>query len=285
MNASATLVFSQGHHPANHRSAIPTRVYESGSGHGHDAAPAGHPHPPRPPPEPGHPGSRALAAHHRLPAARVKAACGVASGERSAHLDPGHRSHDPWQLSRTRDQTGTPTFPAQPHDTTPQTTTNQAQNLQSLDVPLHMSALMCMPALRRPPARVSASPTSHSRHPTGPRCGRSSSRRPAPEPRSCMNPGCDLSTMPAITACSCVTPMVTTSRPCAARPSARQVRASADVATRIRGQTSLSKRGFRPCFGWVPGRSLVSWPGGRPAGARPGSCWPAGSSAPGNPCC
>jgi hypothetical protein len=78
MNAYATLVFSQGHHPANHRSAIPTRVYESGSGHGHDAAPAGHPHPPRPPPEPGHPGSRALAAHHRLPAARVKAACGVA---------------------------------------------------------------------------------------------------------------------------------------------------------------------------------------------------------------
>jgi hypothetical protein len=69
MNAYATLVFSQGHHPANHRSAIPTRVYESGSGHGHDAAPAGHPHPPRPPPEPGHPGSRALAAHHRLPAA------------------------------------------------------------------------------------------------------------------------------------------------------------------------------------------------------------------------
>jgi hypothetical protein len=47
MNASATLVFSQGHHPANHRSAIPARVYESGSGHGHDAAPAGHPHPPR----------------------------------------------------------------------------------------------------------------------------------------------------------------------------------------------------------------------------------------------
>ena len=55
MNAYATLVFSQGHHPANHRSAIPARVYESGSGHGHDAAPAGHPHPPRPPPEPGQP--------------------------------------------------------------------------------------------------------------------------------------------------------------------------------------------------------------------------------------
>ena len=52
MNAYATLVISQGHHPANNRSAIPTRVYESGSGHGHDAAPAGHPHPPRPPPQP-----------------------------------------------------------------------------------------------------------------------------------------------------------------------------------------------------------------------------------------
>ena len=80
MNAYATLVFSQGHHPANNRSAIPARAYESGSGHGHDAAPAGHPRPPRPPPEPGQPEPvpRALAAHHRLPAARVKAACGAA---------------------------------------------------------------------------------------------------------------------------------------------------------------------------------------------------------------
>jgi hypothetical protein len=56
MNAYATLVFSQGHHPANHRSAIPARVYDSGSGHGHDAAPAGPPPPPRPPPEPRPPG-------------------------------------------------------------------------------------------------------------------------------------------------------------------------------------------------------------------------------------
>src|SRR5258706_15328815 len=62
MNASATLVFSQGHHPANNRSAIPARVYDSGSGHGHDAAPAGHPHPPRPPPPPPAPPMRALAA-------------------------------------------------------------------------------------------------------------------------------------------------------------------------------------------------------------------------------
>ncbi len=43
---------SEGHHPANDRPAIPTRAYESGSGHGHDAAPACHPHPPRPPPHP-----------------------------------------------------------------------------------------------------------------------------------------------------------------------------------------------------------------------------------------
>jgi hypothetical protein len=50
MNVHAILVISQGHHPANHRSAIPTRVYESGSGHGHDAAPAGHPTRPRSPP-------------------------------------------------------------------------------------------------------------------------------------------------------------------------------------------------------------------------------------------
>jgi hypothetical protein len=45
MNAPATLVIGAGHHPANHRPAIPARVYESGSGHGRDAAPAGHPHP------------------------------------------------------------------------------------------------------------------------------------------------------------------------------------------------------------------------------------------------
>ena len=61
---------------------------------------------------------------------RVKAACGVAPGERSAHLDPGHRSHDPWQLSRTRDQTGTPAFPASRTTQPPQTTKNQAQDLQ-----------------------------------------------------------------------------------------------------------------------------------------------------------
>ena len=35
VNTSVILVRSQGHHPANRRPAIPTRVYESGSGRGH----------------------------------------------------------------------------------------------------------------------------------------------------------------------------------------------------------------------------------------------------------
>ena len=87
------------------------------------------------------PGFRALAAHHRLPAARVKAACGVASGERSAHLDPGHRSHDPMAAIPGHGiRQPRPRSPASPHTTTPQTTKNQAQALQDLDVPLHMSA-------------------------------------------------------------------------------------------------------------------------------------------------
>ena len=159
MNAYATLGISQGHHPANHRSAIPTRVYESGSGHGHDAAPAGHPtHPARHQ----NPATRAPAPWppiigSRQPASRPPAA---SPGERSAHLDPGHRSHDPWQLSRTRDQAGTPNVPRQPHDTTPQTTTNQAQDLQSLDVPLHMSAQNCSPraSTRKSERRTSRNP-------------------------------------------------------------------------------------------------------------------------------
>jgi len=68
-------------------------------------------------------------------------------GQRSAHLDPGHRPHDPWQLSRTRDQAATPTFPASPNTTTPQTTKNQARQLQRLDGPLHMSAQVSPPRL------------------------------------------------------------------------------------------------------------------------------------------
>ena len=94
-NAHATPVISQGHHPANHRSAIPARVYESGSGHGHDAAPAGHPHPPRPPPDrqpgtglpcPGRPSSAPGSPHQGRLRRRH------ASAPRT--LTRAHRSHD-----------------------------------------------------------------------------------------------------------------------------------------------------------------------------------------------
>jgi hypothetical protein len=102
MSTHATLVISQGHHPANIRSAIPARVYESGSGHGHDAAPAGHPHPPRAPPS--QPRSRTRApvpwpAHHRLPAARVKAACGAAPAGAPRTLTRVTARTNPWQPS------------------------------------------------------------------------------------------------------------------------------------------------------------------------------------------
>jgi hypothetical protein len=95
MNANAALAFSQGHHPANHRSAIPTRVYESGSGHGHDAAPAGHPHPPRPPPGPATLATpcprRPIVPAAGRPASRAPSA---SLRERCAPLDPGHHPRD-----------------------------------------------------------------------------------------------------------------------------------------------------------------------------------------------
>jgi hypothetical protein len=112
MSSYATLVISQGHHSANQRSAIPAREYESGSGHGHDAAPAGHPHPPRPPPQPGNqnPHPMAWPPHHRLPPARVKAACGVrpasaprtltrAAGRTTTAAIQAHRIRQPRPLS------------------------------------------------------------------------------------------------------------------------------------------------------------------------------------------
>ena len=52
VNAAATLVRSEGHHPAGYRPAVPTRAYESGSdGGSRHAVPVRHPCPkPRPPP-------------------------------------------------------------------------------------------------------------------------------------------------------------------------------------------------------------------------------------------
>jgi hypothetical protein len=143
MNASATLVISQGRHPANHRSAIPTRAYESGSGHGHDAAPAGHPHSPRPPPRPRHP-SRPMPAPPiigtRPPASRAPAASLRKLRERSAPLDPGQPD------ARIRRLSGAWAHPCLPRTApanqpkTAQTTETSARPLQRLDEPLHMSA-------------------------------------------------------------------------------------------------------------------------------------------------
>ena len=104
MSSYATLVISQGHHSANQRSAIPTREYESGSGYGHDAAPAGHPHPPRPPPETRKPepcirGPGLPIIGSRQPPSRPPAASPC---ERSAHLDPDRRSHDPAAIQAHR---------------------------------------------------------------------------------------------------------------------------------------------------------------------------------------
>ena len=82
---------SEGHHPANDRPAIiPACVYDSGSGHGHDAAPACHPHPARPPPRRGGDPGRPSAPSLRGRPSAVKGACGVAAatGLRPA-LDPG----------------------------------------------------------------------------------------------------------------------------------------------------------------------------------------------------
>src|SRR5258707_14320054 len=67
VNASATLVRSEGHHPAKRRPAIPTRVYESGSGGSRHAPPVRHPPPPPPPPPGGTPPpAPAPTAHYRL---------------------------------------------------------------------------------------------------------------------------------------------------------------------------------------------------------------------------
>ena len=165
MNASATLVISQGHHPAHHRSAIPTRAYESGSGHGHDAAPAGHPHPPRPPPagsSPHGPGADRTIVGSVLPAPRAPPA---SLRERSAPLDPGIPSHGrPAISARTQIRTPPNAYPA--NDEHPQTVRNHPRQLQSLDAPLHMSAHFRSPQAKNPHVRAMRSPRVHDREPS-----------------------------------------------------------------------------------------------------------------------
>ena len=141
MNVNATLGISQGHHPANNRSAIPTRAYESGSGHGHDAAPAGHPHPPRPPPRPGNPRephalpgrlSRRAAARHQ---GRLRRRCASAARPRT----PGTHPRDLAAIKAMGPARHAPApekKPGEPSDHG----TSQAHQQQKLDRPLHMSA-------------------------------------------------------------------------------------------------------------------------------------------------
>jgi hypothetical protein len=139
MNAYATFVFSQGHHPANHRSAIPARAYESGSGHGHDAAPAGHPHPPRPPPAGSPPPGPALIAPVSAPACPPQ---GRLRRRRASAPRPSTQAS-----RRTAGQLSAPglRFPCPQTRTQPVTKTHKPSQtipgqLQSLDEPLHMSA-------------------------------------------------------------------------------------------------------------------------------------------------
>ena len=145
IEVSPTLVISQGHHPAKHRSAIPTRAYESGSCHGHDAAPAGHPHPPRPPPRPRHPSPPMPAPPSwcaRQPASRAPAA---SLRERYAPLDPGQPAHTNRRLSGHGPTPACPQPPRQTSPKTAQTTETPAHHLQKLDEPLHMSAYVGRP--------------------------------------------------------------------------------------------------------------------------------------------
>jgi hypothetical protein len=120
IEVSPTLVISQGHHPAKHRSAIPTRAYESGSGHGHDAAPAGHPHPPRPPPPaiavPSGPCPRRPSSAPASPASRAPAASLRKLRERSAPLDPAQPGA---QIRRPSGHGHTPACPEPPSKPAP----------------------------------------------------------------------------------------------------------------------------------------------------------------------
>ena len=78
------------------------------------------------------------------------------------------------------------------------------------------------------PATASASRTSPSPPPTGPRCGRSSTPPSAPAPRCCTSRVCGPSTTSTTTAPSCATPTATTSRPMSAdRPRVRSWRCGA----------------------------------------------------------
>ena len=141
VNTSVILVRSQGHHPANRRPAIPTRVYESGSGRGHQPAPVGHPHPARSPP-----------AGFVLIIVGWREATGPPPGQdiragRGLPTDPHHPtmiSTNPASLAGTRTRTTgrvhSPPSPRSPHNTKKnrQNDRNQARGAARVDEPLRM---------------------------------------------------------------------------------------------------------------------------------------------------
>ena len=144
MGAEAIPGKSQGHHPAGHRPAIPTRAYESGSdGHRRHAAPARHPYPPRPPPGQASPREpRTLAARSsRRPAPGVKGACGVAARALRAPVTPG-AAREIWQRSRPWGQPGMPPHLHTGSAKSSDNRINQAQEQQEVDGPLHMRSLL-----------------------------------------------------------------------------------------------------------------------------------------------
>ena len=143
MNASATLVISAGHHPANYRSAIPARAYESGSGHGHDAAPAGHPHP-APTARPG-PGATAPMPAASIIGSRRPASRAPAASPRRALRAPLTRAPDrtTGAATRARAQTAMPENPPPNPALTGETTENQAHDLQTLDGSASYEAARC----------------------------------------------------------------------------------------------------------------------------------------------
>ena len=158
VTAPATLVRSKGHHPAKHRPAIPTRVYESGSGGSRHAAPVRHPHPPRPPPPPAaHPARPSLTADYRLSAARVKGACGVAARALRAPMTrPTARTAR--QLSGHGRRPARPQHPAANQASYQTITTPAETRLRSCKIltqPLHMSRELCPPRPDHPVADLS----------------------------------------------------------------------------------------------------------------------------------
>jgi hypothetical protein len=165
VNTFVILVRSQGHHPANCRPAIPTRVYESGSGRSHQPAPVGHPHPARSPPDgfvliimgvargygAAPPASRVLRIAARRPTAALDPGASATpgagdTGRPGLPTDPHHPHDDQHKpvLSRGAPQTtgrvhGTP-LPRPPHNTKKnrQHGRNQARGAVKVDEPLHM---------------------------------------------------------------------------------------------------------------------------------------------------